>query len=59
MTVLDSAPESTSLEATPALEAREITKRFDGVHALRTRASRCARARSTPCSVRTARASPR
>ena len=34
MTILDSAPESTSLEAAPALEAREITKRFDGVHAL-------------------------
>ncbi len=34
MTILDSAPDATSHAATPALEARDITKRFDGVHAL-------------------------
>jgi len=34
MTILDGATDPTRLEPRPALEAREITKRFDGVHAL-------------------------
>ena len=34
MTILDGGRDATRVEPRPALEAREITKRFDGVHAL-------------------------